>query len=254
MLRKNNKADSILGRKPSDEKLQRVLDISEDELAEIEEENAMRREEELEQKRQRQKIPIRNETKKAMEFFGKNLSDDKVKQLLGIDDAALAQAKEESAALVEESFGKIREKEKVSSQKATKKALEVLGLPKELKAKEWLGLNDEEFEDAVKNRAERQEEWIANVRTSQDTVVIDRMVESTKFIPTGDVSKAKRILGFHFGRSDSPPYEQQHQQQQEQEATTLGADESPSAVSSMIQFGLFLFLLGFLVFVARRLF
>jgi len=104
----------------------------------------------------------------------------------------LAQAKEESAALIEETFEKLREKERVTNQRDSKKALDILGFPKEKKAKEILGLNDEEFSESIRNRQERQEEWYENIRQSQDAVVFSRMVESTKFIPTGNVAKVGR--------------------------------------------------------------
>lgn len=121
----------------------------------------------------------------------------------------MAQAKEESAALIEETFEKIREKERV--QNPRKKALDILGFPKEKKAKEVLGLNDEEFSESMRNRQERQEEFFENIRQSEDAAVISRMIESTKFISTGSVAKAKKILGLSRRDSNESGVSIQHQ-------------------------------------------
>jgi len=180
-----DKAIRVLGKESlSKEKIMSTLGIVEDELAEAEMDLVERREEELRRKRYLEPLDKKN-SHKALGILGHDLSVEKLKSTLGVEESVIIEAQQTEAERQEENIRKVRRNASQMDRKHTVKALGVLGHdPSHEKAKQFLGMDEE---DLLQYQEECMEEYEQHLKRKRSRSCINRR----------STVKAQRILGIY---------------------------------------------------------
>jgi len=124
--RHTQKALTILGTNPSNEKAKKTLGIGDEELVEAEIEKIAKYEESMERKRQFS-VVIRKQAGKALKILGFDPSKSKLMKILGISDEEIELIQRENEQKREEMILRQRNRIIALNKKGNKKALNVLG-------------------------------------------------------------------------------------------------------------------------------
>jgi transcriptional regulator with XRE-family HTH domain len=187
----NDKAMRVLGGPSQENKLANFYGVSPEDFDEIARERAAKLESDLDRIRGRERVCPTPQNAKARQVLGCDLSSSKLSQVLGISADEISQARRETAELHEEYIAQVREKKRFPDLKSTRKALQLLGFdPSRRKIQQFLGLSDEEFQQAEQDRLLRHEEYMTGLRQDEDI--------SLRPVPR----KAKKILGIRFSIND----------------------------------------------------